>query len=87
MVPHSWAFGKVMPRGLALKGLSHHCADLQSLHELSRYGLGGGSEQAQVKTVRWRLFQTAGKVVHYGWQMFLNICGVALEIFAAVREH
>ena len=28
--------------------------------------LGDGWERAQVETVRWRLFQTAGKIVRHG---------------------
>ncbi len=49
-------------------------------------GHDGGSERAQVKTVRWRLFQMSGNVVRHGRKMFLNIRGEALEIFAGVRE-
>lgn len=48
--------------------------------------LGGGWERAQVQTVRWRLFQTAGKVVRHGRQLFLKISAEALEIFAEIRE-
>lgn len=49
--------------------------------------LGGGWERAQVQTVRWRLFQTAGKVVRHGRQLFLKISAEALEIFTRIREH
>lgn len=48
--------------------------------------LGGGWERAQVQTVRWRLFQTAGKVVRHGRQLFLKISAEALEICAEIRE-
>ena len=48
--------------------------------------LDGGWERAQVQTVRWRLFQTAGKVVRHGRQLFLKISAEALEIFARIRE-
>jgi len=32
------------------------------------------------------LFQTAGKIVRHGWQVFLKISGAALEIFVMIRE-
>jgi hypothetical protein len=48
--------------------------------------LGDGWERAQVQTVRWRLFQTAGKVVRHGRQLFLKISTEALKIFARIRE-
>ncbi len=48
--------------------------------------LGSGWERAQVQTVRWRLFQTAGKIVRHGRQLFLKVSAEALAIFAAVRE-
>jgi hypothetical protein len=40
-----------------------------------------------VQTVRWRLFQTAGKIVRHGRQMFLKISTAMLGLFAAIREH
>ena len=48
--------------------------------------LGGGWERAQVETVRWRLFQTAGKIIRHGRQVFLKIRGEALDIFVIIRE-
>ena len=48
--------------------------------------LGGGWERAQVETVRWRLFQTAGKIIRHGRQVFLKISGGALDIFVMIRE-
>lgn len=48
--------------------------------------LGSGWERAQVQTVRWRLFQTAGKVVRHGRQLFLKISAAMLDQFAAIRE-
>ncbi len=48
--------------------------------------LGGGWERAQVETVRWRLFQTAGKIIRHGRQVFLKISGEALDIFVMIRE-
>jgi hypothetical protein len=48
--------------------------------------LGGGRERAQVETVRWRLFRTAGKVIRHGRQIFLKISAEALEIFVMIRE-
>jgi hypothetical protein len=48
--------------------------------------LGSGWERSQVQTARWRLFQTAGKIVRHGRQMFLKISAAMLDMFAAVRE-
>ena len=58
--------------------------------------LGSGWERAQVqtvraRTVRWRLFQTAGKIVLHGRQVFcrqvfLKISAAMLRMFAAIRE-
>jgi hypothetical protein len=39
-------------------------------------------ERSQLQPVRWRLFQTAGKIVRHGRQMLLKI-GAAI---AAIRE-
>lgn len=50
------------------------------------HALGSGWERSQVQTVRWRLFQTAGKIVRHGRQMFLKINVAMLEMFAAIRE-
>ena len=48
--------------------------------------LGSGWERSQVQTVRWQLFQTAGKVVRHGRQVFLKISATMLDIFTAIRE-
>jgi hypothetical protein len=48
--------------------------------------LGSGWERSQVQTVRWQLFQTAGKVVRHGRQVFLKISAAMLELFTAIRE-
>jgi len=48
--------------------------------------LGGGWERAQVQTVRWRLFQTAGKIVRHGRQLFLKISAEAMALFTGVRD-
>jgi hypothetical protein len=48
--------------------------------------LGRGWERSQVQTVRWRLFQTAGKIVRHGRQIFLQIGAAMVDIFAAIRE-
>jgi hypothetical protein len=45
-------------------------------------GLGSGWERSQVQTLRWRLFQTAGKIVQIFWQ----IGAAMLDMFAAIRE-
>jgi hypothetical protein len=39
-----------------------------------------------VQIVRWRLFQTAGKIVRYDRQLFLKISVVMLDAFTAIRE-
>jgi hypothetical protein len=36
--------------------------------------------------VRWRLFQTAAKIVRYGRQVFLKISAAMLDAFTASRE-
>jgi hypothetical protein len=48
--------------------------------------LGKGWKRAQVQTVRWRLFQTAGKIVRHGRQAFLKISAGMLPLFAAIRQ-
>jgi hypothetical protein len=48
--------------------------------------LGRGWERSQVQTVRWRLFQTAGKIVRHGRQIFLQIGATMVDMFAAIRE-
>ena len=48
--------------------------------------LGKEWERAQVQTVRWQLFQTAGKIVRHGRQLFLKISVTMLDAFAAIRE-
>jgi predicted kinase len=48
--------------------------------------LGKAWRRSQVQTVRWRLFQTAGKIVRHGRQVVLKINAAMLEMFSAVRE-
>ena len=48
--------------------------------------LGSGWERSQVQTVRWRLFQTAGKIVRHGRQVYLKIGAAMLDVFTAIRE-
>jgi Transposase DDE domain group 1 len=48
--------------------------------------LGKEWERSQVQTVRWRLFQTAGKIVRHGRQLFLKISVAMLDAFAEIRE-
>ena len=47
--------------------------------------LGKECERTQVQTVRWRLFQTAGKIVRHGRQTFLKINSAMLAVFTAIR--
>ena len=39
----------------------------------------------QVQTVRWRLYQTAGKVVFHGGQVFLKVRRRFSRLFADIR--
>lgn len=48
--------------------------------------LGSGWERSQVQTVRWRLFQTAGKIVRHGRRVYLKISAAMLDTFSAIRE-
>ncbi len=48
--------------------------------------LGKEWERAQVRTVRWRVFQTAGKIIRHGRQVFLKISPVMVNMFAEIRE-
>jgi hypothetical protein len=48
--------------------------------------LGKEWERSQGQTVRWRLFQTAGKIVRHGRQLFLKNSAAMLDVFAAIRE-
>jgi hypothetical protein len=51
-----------------------------------RMALGEGWERAQVQTVRWRLYQTAGKIVRHGRQLILKLSKAACDLFATIRE-
>jgi hypothetical protein len=48
--------------------------------------LGKGWQREQVQTVRWRLFQTAGKIVRHGRQTLLKISAAMLTLFAAIAS-
>ena len=53
------------------------------------HALGSGWKCSQVQTVRWRLFETAGKIVRLGRQMFLKISaamGTHFSDFAPLSE-
>ena len=50
------------------------------------HALGSRWEHSQAQAVRWRLFQTAGKIVRHGRQVFLKISAAMLDAFAAIRE-
>ncbi|MBU6298189.1 MAG: IS1380 family transposase [Alphaproteobacteria bacterium] len=51
-----------------------------------RQALGSGWERSQVQSVRWRLFQTAGKIVRHGRQLVLKISAAMIEVFTAIRQ-
>jgi hypothetical protein len=40
----------------------------------------------QVQSVRWKLYQTAGKVVFHAGRVYLKISGEAHELFARIRQ-
>jgi hypothetical protein len=40
----------------------------------------------QVQTIRWRLYQTAGKVVRHSRQIIMKISAEMLDLFMAIRE-
>jgi hypothetical protein len=39
----------------------------------------------QVQTVRWRLYQTAGKIIFHGGQVFLKVRGALCRLFGDIR--
>jgi hypothetical protein len=45
------------------------------------HALGSGWKSSQGQTVRWRLFQTVGKIVRYGRLMILEISAAILSAF------
>jgi hypothetical protein len=40
----------------------------------------------QVQTVRWRLYQTAAKIVRHAGALYLKVSGQALALFGAIRR-
>jgi len=48
--------------------------------------LGEGFVRSQIQTVRWKLYQTAGKIVRHGRNVFLKINVAALDLFTRLRE-
>jgi len=47
---------------------------------------GTNTSRQQVQTVRWQLYQTAGKVVRHSRQIFLKVSAVVLDLFTSIRE-
>lgn len=43
--------------------------------------------QHQVRTVRWRLYQTAGKIVRHAGQLYLKVRDSAMALFADIRHY
>ena len=39
----------------------------------------------QVQTLRWRLYQTAGKVTYHGNRVFLKVCRSLHHLFETIR--
>jgi hypothetical protein len=48
--------------------------------------LGKGFARSQIQTVRWKLYQTAGKIVRHGRQLTLKVSKAALDLFTRIRE-
>lgn len=46
---------------------------------------GGIWARTQIQTVRWRLYQTAGKIVRHGRRLFLKVSAKAHVLFSAIR--
>ena len=47
--------------------------------------LGTSWHRHQVQTVRWRLYQIAGKIIFHGGQVFLKVRRSVVELFRAIR--
>lgn len=47
--------------------------------------LGEDWERSRIQTVRWRLYQTAGKIVRHGRRIILKISAAALGLFNTIR--
>jgi hypothetical protein len=47
---------------------------------------GKDNASQQVQTMRWRLYQTAGKVVRHSRQIFLKVSAAVLDLFTDIRE-
>ncbi len=47
---------------------------------------GNDGASQQVQTVRWRLYQTTGKVVRHSRQLFLKVSCAVLDLFTTIRE-
>ena len=48
--------------------------------------LDKGWRKFQVQSVRWKLYQTAGKVVFHAGRIYLEISDEAYELFARIRQ-
>jgi hypothetical protein len=48
--------------------------------------LDAGWHRQQVQTLRWRLYQTAGKVVHHAGQLYLKVARGAVALFQSIRH-
>jgi hypothetical protein len=48
--------------------------------------LGPAAARRQVQTVRWRLYQTAGKIVRHAGQLYLKVARGAVAYFQSIRQ-
>ena len=53
---------------------------------VKRLVLGGEWVRRTIATLRWRLIETAGKVVRHGRRLILRVCRNRFELFRAVRR-
>ena len=49
------------------------------------YGKSASWHRHQVQTVRWRLYQIAGKIVFHGGQVFLKVRRALCQLFTDIR--
>jgi hypothetical protein len=52
----------------------------------ARSALGPEGPHRQVQTIRWRLYQTAGKVVRHAGRLYLKVAREAMARFAPIRQ-
>jgi hypothetical protein len=56
------------------------------LKGFARCALAPEWRRHQVQTIRWRLYQAAGKVVHHAGQLYLKVSRAAVALFESIRR-